>query len=541
MKKISQIAPYPDINLVSDLCEFAVSKTILHKSSLKFRALLKENPKSTEIKLSENEIPAEIMEQLLLFLHEETQTMKISDITQFVKLLYNWQIIDIGTKFSELIFSKITESNILQIANIILENADDSMKIAISQYLEKTQCKDILYKNNTDFKQNLSQKSIQALYGISSKIESENSQFLTMLHELKISLSQNNALEKPDLELRILDLEKKVKESELKLSQAEKRITELEKNYINLQAKFDLLVSSNKKEEQKIPRNQSHILEKNMKTPEIEEQKYSFYYSTSGGNELFLFDLKEKKSRKIIFDLKHAGGASTILVKSDFYLIGGATSNLIIPSTYSIDIESKGPYLAIKKSDMQNPRYRIGLISYQNLFIYAIAGYNNTDAVTLCEKYDIVHNNWLILPALQEKKTFVTVFELMEFVYALGGKSEKIERIDTQNESQGWQVVLFENSDKTWRFRENFTNVKIAENTILIFGAGKKENYVFDCNHTIKNSGSNMLENGGKWWYRYDSAKFGDEICAIDDTCNIHIYNTIKNQWTIIKSAQWKK
>jgi len=128
------------------------------------------------------------------------------------------------------------------------------------------------------------------------------------------------------------------------------------------------------------------------------------------------------------------------------YVVGGVGVKLTWEFNFNIfdsdtiedmDMPDSNMFLITNKTDMNISRNRFGIVfDKDQKFIYVIAGYshNNIENLSDCEKYDIQANKWIKIGSLHNKKSGISCCLVNNmYIYAIGGyngdyRSNEIEK-----------------------------------------------------------------------------------------------------------------
>ncbi len=203
---------------------------------------------------------------------------------------------------------------------------------------------------------------------------------------------------------------------------------------------------------------------------------------------LYLYDVNTKSVLLFLLNRPHFEKyASTIIVSSTFYIIGGDDPES--SAVYSVSLRGISPpsLEGLKLSSrihLKFPRGDAGLAQMMGRYIFAAGGsVGGSRPSKQCERYDTVGDTWETLPTLREAKSSVAVCEFSGWLYAVGGHTggrlgdgvwvQTVERLDTRDETEGWaKLVLMQHADesKKWDVRNCCGICGISDQQILIFG-----------------------------------------------------------------------
>lgn len=69
---------------------------------------------------------------------------------------------------------------------------------------------------------------------------------------------------------------------------------------------------------------------------------------------------------------------------------------------------------------MANRRSGVGCVSYQG-YIYVIGGYDGSDRLSSCEKYNPTTDEWSTICEMSEKRSNFGIEIIDDMIYAIGG------------------------------------------------------------------------------------------------------------------------
>eukprot|EP01022_Parablepharisma_sp_SALTPOND_P034709 TRINITY_DN92694_c0_g1_i1.p1 TRINITY_DN92694_c0_g1~~TRINITY_DN92694_c0_g1_i1.p1 ORF type:complete len:635 (-),score=92.02 TRINITY_DN92694_c0_g1_i1:178-2082(-) len=575
-----EISPLADLDLLAGGTLFKVLRGSLYSASALFKEKIKANPKTTSIEAKIKGVDVDTIEDLLLLAHGEKDTFSSRNVAGLLKVLQEWQMFAVLPRFVPYLKENLTRESLLKVINVALSNETPEPEVlkVLTYHMEKTDYKDLMKRDKGEFAKELTPKAMGKLAEMLENVTTKDKEFADLVKDLKNSAatgcSDAEREHVKEIEHRLTVLEATMEQGmatvEKMRSDMQETLTSFSKEMADMKTTLKDIKEAQAATDQRLEKLIAERIN-STKVPQEEEKKqqvapmkdtsYTFYYG-SGGNTVYLFDIKAKQSQKITFDYKDPGHVSSIIIGDQFYIIGGNFHFKSIADTYSVSIKPPVSHTAVKRAGLTMARDSIGLTGYKGEYIYAIGGEygysaNNYQSTDYCEKYDIKKNVWTKIPRLNEHKEYVCACEMDDCIYAIGGylkysgrdeNTDKIEVLNAKQETDGWKILYIEHLDQDWKPRYSCGGIKISEDKILIFGGYSSSHSTnshiltkTDKGYTMKSTGSNTLEGGGYFSCQNTIVSTGSEIYA---TCynnsNIHIYSIEDNSWKVIKSKQWK-
>ena len=268
-------------------------------------------------------------------------------------------------------------------------------------------------------------------------------------------------------------------------------------------------------------------------------------------SKLYIYDISREKKYIIdtppseIFPCKNF---PSIIVRDSIFLCGGSTPDgLSLRTTFTFDYNTME---FIQRKSMISGRSKHGLTDIGNNLVYIIGGYKSKNSIKECAKYDLDLDKWIFVPPLNEEKALVSSFSFRNrMIYTIGGLcnaingfASAIERLDVSNEEEGWARVDFRTNGWSARFAMN--NCQLSDQYFLIFGGAnityQNHCFLYDCNSDTLMFIS-RLQQGAKFESQQSQpVLYKDNVYAIDDERNLHIFDIRNNSWTLIRWSQWK-
>eukprot|EP00826_Nyctotherus_ovalis_P016930 TRINITY_DN14939_c0_g1_i8.p1 TRINITY_DN14939_c0_g1~~TRINITY_DN14939_c0_g1_i8.p1 ORF type:complete len:201 (+),score=20.18 TRINITY_DN14939_c0_g1_i8:113-715(+) len=155
----------------------------------------------------------------------------------------------------------------------------------------------------------------------------------------------------------------------------------------------------------------------------------------------------------------------------------GKWSSEHLNTTYCISLKEKQEkYSLVAKSPMLRARAWHGTSTLLDLYIYAVGGYNTSEAtLCYCERYSVAGDRWQAIPSLIKGRwgLSVTLFNA-RVLYCFFGMKERrpltdIEAFDCLDEEQGWRQV-YSSQDRPKLTRRCHATMQVSNTAVLIFG-----------------------------------------------------------------------
>ena len=195
------------------------------------------------------------------------------------------------------------------------------------------------------------------------------------------------------------------------------------------------------------------------------EQKYNIEYYLNKEfilcpipttNKLKIITAIESDENTISLNFPNNFGISSFLCNSSYcnhnrkiYISGGIDSKFFVKKFFMIDLSNKNKIndsYIYELSPMIYSRYNHSMIAQGNE-IYVVGGeYSNT-----VEKYNIRENKWTVLSCMLKKRSNPILVIDSGYLYAFFGSGifgqypESIERLNLENNSSIWEMILFSN------------------------------------------------------------------------------------------------
>lgn len=132
----------------------------------------------------------------------------------------------------------------------------------------------------------------------------------------------------------------------------------------------------------------------------------------------------------------------SVEVRGRVYMTGGALANskTYLKQTSVLDETTMSFH---KLADMHFERDAHGITSWRNRFIIVVGSWHGNESTRTCEMYDVVTNQWVMLPALNDGTCAPGLLVVKDrYLYKLGGTSDisKVEVLDLVSRKQ-WVTI----------------------------------------------------------------------------------------------------
>ncbi|KAL4429463.1 hypothetical protein ABPG74_001308 [Tetrahymena malaccensis] len=235
------------------------------------------------------------------------------------------------------------------------------------------------------------------------------------------------------------------------------------------------------------------------------------YYNTLNKN-LYMIDATtfELRNQVSVNELIPDQGRTVITPRGDIYMIGGIFRNNDTDKVFKYD------YTEEKFTERQSMIYARSSFAavYAEKSIYVIGGKRDGQAISECEKYDILQNKWKAIANLnyQAFSSSVCTFG-NNYLYKFGGigpgqlqNNNYVERYDIQQNY--WQIINLMHEDitgihsigpqKMFALFFNSGTIQISDSTIFVFGGQlekkmQKSSFCFNIKKEKTNSQQNSM------------------------------------------------
>ncbi|MDR3712043.1 MAG: hypothetical protein P4L51_04450 [Puia sp.] len=203
-------------------------------------------------------------------------------------------------------------------------------------------------------------------------------------------------------------------------------------------------------------------------------------------NIVYLFFPSTGKSHRLqISKREPLSGITSVSVGGETIYIFGGLSPSVVNSLSVKDLLSHIPRPLVPRAHLHFPRAVPTLIPYRSS-IYAIGGFLNHglsfEDLFCCERYDSSIDRWVTLPPLGKIRSNTAGRVMCGFVYVTGTAKEYdevvVERMDTLDESAGWEAVICKNNAMA-RIQSGLCQT--GEHELMLFGGGGNGNTGFKC------------------------------------------------------------
>lgn len=226
--------------------------------------------------------------------------------------------------------------------------------------------------------------------------------------------------------------------------------------------------------------------------------------------------------------------ADSVSAGKRIFIMGGVGPT---DEVFEADVKNR---VMIEKKHMLCNKYRHTLF-HADAHIYSIGGYDGSSSLNDCEKYDVLENQWCLLPTLCTSRFFSAVFIRSNCVFAFCGFTGR-ERMNTMerlklSSCDKWEIL---NVSTPPSVRYGMHGISICDGAIVFGG--------YDDDGRCK--GCYLLRARGEEWdcsqlnQLADSAFFchsvapvfdGSCVYATDRGWNIHVLNESEKKWELVK------
>jgi len=284
-------------------------------------------------------------------------------------------------------------------------------------------------------------------------------------------------------------------------------------------------------------------------TPEIEDTSFNqelanllVKIDNTHGKEIALYNISSGAYNALRFtkDFKVPLNFAVIENKyeSTLYITGGWLANKYRGNTYEYNLAAGK---VVKKARMKVPRRsHVGVFCKKPI---VCGGENSEGHLNSCEQFDILKNEWIQIPSLNEKKSYSSAVSLNEeTVYVFGGYTyiqgiqkmfDTIECLKVEELGQ-WEVVKLVKKEG-WGARQDIGAVQIGTNKILIFGGYadtlKKDSTIFDTETKTIEPTASLIE--GDRFYQRTGKVINDSVYAMGGNAeNIWVFDIKTKKWS---------
>jgi hypothetical protein len=298
--------------------------------------------------------------------------------------------------------------------------------------------------------------------------------------------------------------------------------------------------------------NENHIrqmipIRKGNVLPESDHNMIHFLEQYS--QNLYLYDIKEKKSRKI--QIKRSGeplpykSFSSVRANGRIFIFGGRDQKDKITYKTTLEFVHEHEHL-LRRTDMPNEKDLIRTIPIKNRMVYCIGGlvFEPTTYFNTCEKYDIDNDTWAKVPSLNESKHSPGVCSFQDKeIYSFGGYGGKffssVEKLDLNNEHRGWVWIKIK-SGEGWVPTHLLLAIPIKNNQILLFGGSETgdESFIFDTGEARMHK-HKKLGQSAKVYSFHPPTIYNNHVYGLFDDKSIHVYSINEQTWNVIPHTEW--
>ncbi len=233
----------------------------------------------------------------------------------------------------------------------------------------------------------------------------------------------------------------------------------------------------------------------------------------------------------------------TVEAFNNVYLNGGDNDHSVFLKSHYLYDELRGTLVPL--ADMNEPRSRHALAAAEGK-LYALGGENACGVTGHCEYYEPAENRWTVAPALNDARCGLSACAVGNTVYAVGGWNKdyilSIERLSGKH----WESVKL-GKKAPLKPLQVAGLVHLKDDEMLIFG-GYGENETLSKEVYVLNTKSlaltkkKELQGEGEAFIASETRKEGDLVCAFGyEKGGVHIYDSVKDEWTFVDQANVSK
>ena len=279
----------------------------------------------------------------------------------------------------------------------------------------------------------------------------------------------------------------------------------------------------------------------------IEPSATTAYYCQKDSKELYLYDYSLKKGRLVELKEENVFPSlfDSVQVGTRIFISGGFTKGKILKDTFEVNVKDE---TLVQLSYMLSNRRNHTLVPMElKDTFYALGGLDDEGFVKPCEKYNIPHDDWSLVPKLKQ-----TGFGLMacsfnnQLLYTFGGYigldtyTDMIQKLDCDLHDHWVEIALHFNQG--WSPRTDGACLQISPNSILLFGGQlppndtSSESYIFNIEHSSVSKTKNSLLKKECFFERKPIIYNAQELIIIGFVFkDIHMYSLKDQSWRMIE------
>jgi hypothetical protein len=245
------------------------------------------------------------------------------------------------------------------------------------------------------------------------------------------------------------------------------------------------------------------------------------------GNCKVIIDMDKEFNKKV----------ESISIGNLIYAVGGksSTSSESLNTMLEVNINTKK---IAEKCPLLIKKYNHSMCELSE-FIYSVGGINGL-YITDVEKYDIMKDNWVSLPNMITPRGSAGVFTFNRiYLFALAGYNDNgnvntLERLFIPSPNC-WEMIAM---SFPFPLRNSLHTIQISDSGVIAFGSYSRSKETFILNISDTSVGlvkSGNLAKGGKFHKSCTPTIINSRVYSVDANKGLHVYSIVDGKWDYTK------